>query len=102
MARHGAARTPEPSVEPLMTPAEVMARIGCSRSFVQDHRAELGARKLGGLLRFPRAEVEAFIARGRHAEAPAAAAPEPEPTPIRARPVLSHSTPLNPLDGEPW
>jgi excisionase family DNA binding protein len=102
MARHGAARTPEPSVEPLLTPKEVMGLLRCSRSFLTDHRAELGARKLGGLLRFPRAEVEAFIARGRHAEAPAAAAPEPEPTPIRARPVLSHSTPLNPLDGEPW
>jgi hypothetical protein len=79
-----------------------MEVLQCSRSFLTDHGREMGAVKLGGLLRFPRAEVEAFIARGRHAEAPAAAAPEPEPTPIRTRPVLSHSTPLNPLDGEPW
>lgn len=91
---------PVPDREPLVTARYIMARTGCSRSWVQDHRAELGARKLGGLLLFERADVEAWIARGRVAE-PAPAA-ESEPTPIRPDIDTTGLPETCPLDGKDW
>ena len=85
--------------DPLLLASDVMARLGCSRSFVQDHRAELGARKIGRLLRFPREAVEAFVARGQ-IQAPAPA--EPKPTPLRARLDLRGLPPVNPVTKRAW
>lgn len=42
---------------------EVMGYIGVSRSWVQDHRAELGGFKLGGVLRFDLNLVDAYLDR---------------------------------------
>ena len=78
----------------------VMDRLQCSRSYVQDHRAELGARKLGGLLRFSPADVEAFVGRG--AVSTTAPSTESEPTPIR-QPIDTTGLPAtNPVTGERW
>jgi predicted DNA-binding transcriptional regulator AlpA len=95
-----ARRAPAPVPEPLVTARYVMARLGCSRSWVQDHRAELGARKLGNLLLFERAEVEAWIARNRVAEP--APAEQPEPTPIRPDIDTTGLPEKNPLTGRDW
>jgi predicted DNA-binding transcriptional regulator AlpA len=93
-------RAPAPEIEPLVTARYVMARLGCSRSWVQDHRAELGARKLGNLLLFERADVEAWIARSRVAEP--APSEQPEPTPIRPDIDTTDLPPVNPLTGKAW
>jgi predicted DNA-binding transcriptional regulator AlpA len=94
-----ARRAPAPEIEPLVTARYVMARLSCSRSWVQDHRAELGARKLGNLLLFERAELEAWIARSRVADPPAE---QPEPTPIRQDIDTTDLPPVNPLTGKAW
>jgi predicted DNA-binding transcriptional regulator AlpA len=86
--------------EPLVTARYVMARLGCSRSWVTDHRAELGARKLGNLLLFERADVEAWIARGRVTEP--APDSEDEPTPIRPDIDTTGLPATNPLTGKAW
>jgi predicted DNA-binding transcriptional regulator AlpA len=93
-------RPPTHEIEPLVTARYVMARLGCSRSWVQDHRAELGARKLGGLLLFERADVEAWIAQSRLAEP--APAEQHEPTPIRERIDTTGLPATNPLTGKAW
>jgi predicted DNA-binding transcriptional regulator AlpA len=95
-----ARRAPAPEIEPLVTARYVMDRLGCSRSWVTDHRAELGARKLGNLLLFERADVEAWIARGRVAEP--AQAEQPEPTPIREHIDTTGLPEKNPLTGQAW
>jgi predicted DNA-binding transcriptional regulator AlpA len=99
-----ARRTPRPAsapeIEPLVTARYVMARLGCSRSWVQDHRAELGARKLGGLLLFERAELEAWIARSRVAEP--APSEQPEPRLIRPSVEMTGLPEKNPLTGRDW
>jgi predicted DNA-binding transcriptional regulator AlpA len=95
-----ARRAPAPEIEPLVTARYVMARLGCSRSWVQDHRAELGARKLGNLLLFERGELEAWIARGRVAEP--APDQQPEPTPIRSTIDTTDLPAVNPLDQRDW
>jgi predicted DNA-binding transcriptional regulator AlpA len=95
-----ARRAPAPEIEPLVTARYVMDRLGCSRSWVQDHRAELGARKLGNLLLFERADVEAWIARGRVAEP--APAEQHEPTLIRPSIEMTGLPEKNPLTGRAW
>jgi hypothetical protein len=99
MARQSVAPTPVP--EPLLDVAAVMAWLGVSDAFVRRHKARLGGRKVGGLLKFERADVQAYLDRGRVADAapsPLPLAPEHE----RRRPVLEHVGPLNPMDGKPW
>jgi predicted DNA-binding transcriptional regulator AlpA len=85
----------------LMTARDVMAMLGCSRTYITDHCAELGGRKLGRLLRFKRADIEAFVDAGRVQPAAPAKA---QPAPIR-RPVLDlvklHG-PINPVTKRPW
>jgi predicted DNA-binding transcriptional regulator AlpA len=93
-------RTPDPEIEPLVTARYIMARLGCSRSWVQDHRSELGARKLGNLLLFERADVEAWIARSRLAES--LPAEQPEPRLIRPSVEMTGLPPVNPLTGKAW
>jgi hypothetical protein len=93
------------SDDALLTAADVMRLLKCSRSFVQDHRAELGARKLGGLLRFDAAAVQRFADAGQLSEAPAPA-PIPRPRPAlcadhRSALVRLHG-PINNVTGLPW
>lgn len=92
------------SDDALLTAAEVMRLLKCSRSFVQDHRAELGARKLGGLLRFDAAAVQRFADAGR-VEPPAPALVPRQATALcadhRSALVRLHG-PINNVTGLPW
>lgn len=84
----------------LISARDVMVMLACSRSYVQDHRAALGARKMNGLLRFDPADVERFVEAGRVAEP--APAEQPEPTPIRTDIDTTGLPEKNPLTGRGW
>jgi hypothetical protein len=99
MARPSVAPIPAP--EPLLDVAAVMAWLGVSDAFVRRHKARLGGRKVGGLLKFERADVQAYLDRGRVAAAAPSPLP-PAPERERRRPVLAHLGPLNPIDNLPW
>lgn len=94
-----ARRAPSPEIDPLYCAQDVMALLGCSRSYVQDHRAELGGRKLAGLLRFPRSSVVAFIAASTVVPEPAE---QSEPTPISPSIDTMGLPEKNPVTGEHW
>ncbi len=85
---------------PLMTAQEVMAYLKCSRAFLTERGADMGALKLGGLWRIRRADLEAWIAGGRKAQEPIAAE-QPEPRPIRSAAPLGKG-PINPVTQKPW
>lgn len=71
-----------------------------SISWTYDHAADLGGSRLGGRIKFPLVELQAYVERQRITE------PEPVPVPI-TRPVTRQVAPygagrLNPLDGQPY
>lgn len=110
MARPLAHSAPAPVESPLLTANEVAGYLRKSRSFVQDHRAELGGRKLGRSLMFHRADVDAFVERGRMRPEHPPAEPAGHATPtvlsdsrrIRPRIDLTGLPALNPVTGLPW
>jgi predicted DNA-binding transcriptional regulator AlpA len=61
---------PGGSSEPLATAVQVAKRLGVSERWVRDHATrrspKLPVVKLGSLLRFVPADVEAFVAKQRH------------------------------------
>lgn len=76
------------SMTAFLTPRDIMRRLSVSRTWVQDHRDELGGRKIAGLLRFPADRVEAFIA----GEAANVVELKPRPkTPARQHPAVGMS-----------
>lgn len=91
----------------LLKPADVMARLRCSRSFVQDHKAELGARKLGRLLRFRLEDVQRFEdAQRSEVEQPATPAATAQATPtlinVYREGLVKRYGEKNPLTGDFW
>jgi excisionase family DNA binding protein len=56
-------------MDDLLTAREAMAVLRCSRTFLSDHKAELGATRVGTHLRFPRASLDAYLKRGQVAGA---------------------------------
>lgn len=101
MARQTAADSAVTS--PLLTAREAMAFLRCGRTFLTEHRAELGGIKRGGNLMFDRAGLQAYLDRQR-IQAPDAERVEsltvvaPAPTPIRKYGI----GPTNPLTGKAW
>jgi excisionase family DNA binding protein len=58
------ALVPPPAFEPLLTPADVAARLSISRSevYVLVRKAELPALRIGNQIRIRPADLEAFLA----------------------------------------
>lgn len=87
MNRRSASATP-PVESPLLTAQEACHYLRVGRSFLTEHRAELGGRKVGTRLLFHRDDLNAYLERVRIAEQPKAA-----PTPIAAAPSHRDGTP---------
>lgn len=82
----------------LLTAQEAMAVLRCSRDFLRDHSADMGAVKIGRSWRVSRANLLAFVERGRIREPEPERETAPEPTRIR---TYGHG-PTNPIFGGPW
>lgn len=100
------ARQPAPAPDDALLDARgAMAYLGVSRTFLTDHLAALGGIKMGdgpkARLRFRRSSLDAFL--DRHQARPEAVSPTPlDNERERRRPVLKHTSPVNPLDGKAW
>lgn len=88
------------SAERLLTTAEVMEQLGCSRTFLTEHAAELGGRKVGTRLKFLPADIAAYLDRRRVQDR---AQPQSKPAPVQARrlSVVGQGA-INPRTGRPW
>jgi hypothetical protein len=76
----------------LFTRAEVAAILRVKETWLRDHQAELPCTRVGGLVRYSRADIQEIIRRGQQRpvqEVPAADLPitEVELTPLPKRPV---------------
>jgi hypothetical protein len=95
-----------PAQGALLTPQELADRLGVDRSYVYQHAAELGARRLGSgskpRLRFDLEQAEAAIAcvANRQSDTPSARTVKPKQRRRRAQ-GLGTSAPLLPIRGEP-
>lgn len=87
--------------EPLMSAAEARSYLKRGRSWLAEHREEIGYVADGGHPRYRRSDLDAWIARHAHAARPA---PEPVARPEPARlPVDTRALPkLNPVSKAPW
>lgn len=88
------------SVHALLSAREAQAVLGCSRWFLTEHAAELGAVKVGNRLKFTRAGLDAYITRQTVKASEPITAPS-TPAPRRSLSVVGLG-PVNPLDGKPW
>lgn len=82
----------------LLSARDAAAVLGVCRSFMTEHAAELGGRKVGSLLKFRRADLDAYLEQRRVKDATQVA--QPVPTPIRrtGRSVVR----ISPLNGQPY
>ena len=88
----------------LLTAREAMAVLRCGRSFLSEHKAELGATYVGSQLRFPRAALDQYLISRRVAgAAPVAVAESPAPKARRGRIAdLYPAGTINKLTGLPY
>lgn len=88
------------TAEPLLSAREAQAVLGCSRWFLTEHAAELGAVKVGNRLKFTRAGLDAYITRQT--------VKAPEPITAPSTPAPQHRLafvglgPVNPVTRLPW
>lgn len=83
----------------LLTPRDVMAQLRVGRTFVTEHAAELGGIKVGAVLRFQQAGIDAYLERQRiKDETPA----QPSPTAIRTVQRGPRREGINPVTRLPW
>lgn len=88
-----------PTTSPLLTSAEAMAFLRCKRSFLTEHRAELGGIKVGSKLMFRLSDLTAYLDRRQIAAEPPAR--KTAPVPIRKAPTLGRGE-INPVSRKPW
>lgn len=88
------------TADALLSARDAQAVLGCSRWFLTEHAAELGAVKVGNRLKFTRAGLDTYIAR-QTVKAPAPIMAPSMPAPRRSLSVVGLG-PVNPLDGRPW
>lgn len=88
------------TADPLLNAREAQAVLGCSRWFLTEHAAELGAVKVGNRLKFTRAGLAQYVER-QTVKAPEMVPAASTPAPRRGFSFVGRG-PVNPVSGRPW
>ena len=89
------------TLTPLLSAQEAMAVLGVGRTFLTEHAAELGGRKVGRLLKFATADLAAYLERQRVQGSDPDPREQRAPTPLRAVRPRGRGD-LNPVTRRPW
>lgn len=91
MTRRSAAASTVAVESPLLTAREAMAYLRRGRTFMTEHAAELGARRVGSRLMFARTDLDSYLERCRVRSVTLVSEPSPAPIPIVQRAAPSDS-----------